>query len=190
LKDEKIKLIAFTAAFLVTMIIIVSYIFLIDRVGHDDDDEWIIPGRGYDGIGIGDPREDILEKYGEPEETLVSNYTIWWSYRDFHGVDFLFTNSSNKLIEFRFNEKFKGSQENGIGLGTDLNTVLNEHGGALMRINVSYVLPAPEYLEKNRVLYTIIGEEDIVKARVFFDQNEGILYWFNMSDIVTQIVVV
>ena len=190
MKDERIKLIAFTAAFILTMIILFSYIFFIDRVGHsDNDDDRIIPGEGNGVIKIGDSEDDVLKEFGEPEMKVDTETTEWWSYRNGTGLDFLFSNYTKKIIEMRFNEGYKGKLGNGIGLGSDLDKVLEYHGGAILIINVSYVLPSPAELEKDRVLYNVIGEEDLIKFRVFYDENMGILYWFSMGDIVTQIVV-
>lgn len=190
LKDEKIKLIAFTAAFLLTMIIVFGYIFFIDRVGRTDENEdLIIPGEGMKDIKIGDTTQEVLEQYGEPEDVVMNNYTIWWSYRSETGLDFLFSNITGLIIEIRFNEGYRGKLEGGIGLGSGLEEVLSHHNGAMTIISVSYVLPEPGEREKNRVLYNVLGEEDLVQYRVFYDDNMGIMYWFNMGDIVTQIVV-
>ena len=161
----------------------------IDEGGDDDDgDDVIYFGKGLEAIEIGDTEYDVIERYGEPDEDVESGGTRWLSYREDHDIDFLTNRSSHRIIEIRFNVGYEGETENGIDFDTELDDVLEEHGGALLEVNATPGEVQSITHGANRVLY-IQKEGGNITAYKFMDARKGVLYWFNEEGEINQIVV-
>jgi hypothetical protein len=180
-------IIIFSVILVFVVTVIIAGLLLMDEKGKTDNT--IYEGMGLSSIKIGDDLDKVLDLYGDPENRIDSEHTIWLSYREKEGIDFLLNNQSKEITEIRFNPGFSGRLENGISLDQSLNEVLDLSGGYLnsTKINVN---EAHNYSHGwDKVLYEIVDDTNETFSYKFIDGKKGILFWFDSSGILTQIVV-
>lgn len=171
--------------FVIVALLILSYLRL---PVEDEDNDIIYEGKGLDSIQIGDDLDKIIDQFGEPEDRVDSDNSIWLSYRENEGIDFVLSNQTERIIEIRFNLGFSGSLSNGISIGSNLDDVLNNSGGANIRVQTNYSEAQDLTYGIDKVLYEQTIDGDIT-AYKFIDAKKGILYWFDSNQKITQIVV-
>jgi len=137
----------------------------------------------------GDMEERIIGWYGEPEEKVVTDNMIWMVYHDVAGVDFLIDNDTKEVIEVRFNRGFDWATINQISIGSTLIDILNSSGGAKKTVRASYLAHENLIYGVDRVLYEQIDAENITTSYMFINAPEGILFWLDVNETVTQIVI-
>ena len=120
---------------------------------------------------------------------MEENDTIWLAYREKANIDFLFEDANQTLIEIRFNEGFEGALTNGIRVGSSKEEVLNLSGGANKTVQISANDTLNLSHGSNKVLYEIVDGGNNTVAYKYIDAIRGILYWFDIDGISTQIVV-
>jgi hypothetical protein len=174
----------------ISAIVIIILLLMVNFTSpvEDPDDNIIYEGKGLNSIQIGDNLDDIIDQYGEPEYRSDSDDLIWVSYIGEYGLDFLLIKESEVIIEIRFNPAFRGGLSNGISIGSNLDDVLNESGGAKITVQANYSETQGVTLGTDRVLYEQIIDGNITSYK-FIDAEKGILYWFNLDRKLTQIVV-
>ena len=173
------------------LIPIFNILWLTEEDGNDDielQDNIIYPGIGIKNIQVGDALDKIIEVYGEPEDRAEGSNTIWLSYSEKTGMDFLLRKETEKIIEIRFNSGFNGQHENGLKIGSALDEVLNKSSGAIITVQSNSSETQLNVNGTDKVLYEKIVDGNVV-AYKFVDAKKGILYWFDTDKKVTQIVV-
>ena len=187
-KSNKKQVIASIIALCVVLTLIFAIFTVINFNDEKKDDKTIIPGKGLEVIQIGDDLDEVKDVFGEPEYIVDSNELIWVSYRYEKGIDFLISNTTDKIVEIRFNSGFNGALANEISIGSILDDVLNESGGAKNTVQANLTETTNVLLGSDRVLYEQIYKGNLT-AYKFVDAKKGILYWFDLDKTVTQIVV-
>ena len=187
-KSSKKQVIASIIALCVVLTLILVIFTVVDINDEKKDDKTIIPGKGLEVIQVGDDLDEVKDVFGEPEYIVDSNELIWVSYRYEKGIDFLISNTTDKIVEIRFNSGFNGALANEISIGSILDDVLNESGGAKNTVQANLTETTNVLLGSDRVLYEQIYKGNLT-AYKFVDAKKGILYWFDLDKTVTQIVV-
>lgn len=136
-----------------------------------------------------DMQERIIGWYGEPEEKVATDDTIWMVYHELAGIDFLISNDTKEVIEVRFNKGFDYATINQISIGSSLNDVLATSGGAKKTVTTSLNGRQNLVYGVDRVLYEQMDTDNKTTAYMFINAPEGILFWFDINKTVTQIVV-
>jgi len=187
-KSSKKQVIASIIALCVVLTLILVIFTVVDINDEKKDDKTIIPGKGLEVIQVGDDLDEVKDVFGEPEYIVDSNELIWVSYRYEKGIDFLISNTTDKIVEIRFNSGFNGALANEISIGSILDDLLNESGGAKNTVQANLTETTNVLLGSDRVLYEQIYKGNLT-AYKFVDAKKGILYWFDLDKTVTQIVV-
>jgi len=149
----------------------------------------IIEGKGLEDIQIGDSLDKIIGIYSEPEERVNNDQTIWLSYREKKGVDFLLSKQTETIIEIRFNPGFKGNLESGLTLGSTLDSVLDTYNGAKKTLKTNREGLENFIFGSDKVLYEQVDGNGVITTYKFIHDEMGILFWFGKDKNVTQIVV-
>ncbi|MCK5560363.1 MAG: hypothetical protein KAJ51_07200 [Thermoplasmata archaeon] len=188
-KAAKMIAVGISIFIIIALILIpVYYLYLYQGAPIGLEDKTILPGKGLDQIQLGDDLDRIEEVLGESEERVDSDTTLWVVYKKEYGLDFLLIKSTKTIIEIRFNPGFDGALENGITIGTSLDEVLNITGGAKKTVQTNLTETHGVLLGSDKVLYEQIIDGNVT-AYKFIDAENGILFWFDVDKMVTQIVV-
>lgn len=188
-KVTKMIAVGISIFIIIALILIpVYYLYLYPGAPIGLEDKTILPGEGLDQIQVGDDLDRIEEVLGEPEQEVKTDYTIWVVYKNEYGLDFLLDKSTKTIIEIRFNSGFDGALENGIIIGTSLDEVLNATGGPKKTVQANLTETHGVLLGSDKVLYEQIFDGNVT-AYKFIDAENGILFWFDVDKMVTQIVV-
>lgn len=176
--------------FIIILLILlpIYYLYFYPEESIGLEDKTILPGEGLKAIKIGDDLDRIEEVLGEPEQKVETDITTWVGYKNEYGLDFLLDKSTKTIIEIRFNQGFDGALENGIAIDTSLDDVLNAMGGAKQTVQANITETHGLIFGTDRVLYEQIINNNVT-AYKFIDAENGILFWFNVDKMVTQIVV-
>jgi hypothetical protein len=178
-----------TVVTIVILLIIILIMFMITT--HEPEgleDKTIIPGEGLDAISIGDDLDTITDILGKPDDEVEVDDLLWVDYKRDHGLDFLLTKDSKRIIEIRFNPGFDGALENGIKLGSSLGDVLNKSGEANKVVDANLSETQRVLLGSDKVLYNQYYDGELT-AYKFIDSKNGILFWFSSNQELIQIVV-
>jgi len=135
-----------------------------------------------------DMEERIKGWYGEPEDKVVTNNTIWIKYHEVAGLDFLIDNTTKKVLEVRFNEGFDWATINQVSIGSSLDDVLDLNGGANRIVQISSDDSLNLSHGTDKVLYEIVDGANNIVHHKFIDSKMGIMYWFDGEEKCSQIV--
>jgi len=150
----------------------------------------IHPGRGLDVIHVGDTIDAVTKAFGEPWERTDQKHLVWLDYRRPYSMDFLVDARTQRVTEIRFNKGFAGALANGLKIGSSLDDVLAASGGAFKTVDATRDETHGCKHGRNRVLYRQRGSRlGAVTAYKFVDGGQGVLFWFDRGEKVTQIVV-
>ncbi|MGA1822375.1 MAG: HAAS signaling domain-containing protein, partial [Thermoplasmatota archaeon] len=140
-----------------------------------DEEETIHIGEGLDGIDLDNEVDDIYREYGTPEAKEETASTLWLSYRNRYGLDFLLSNDGATILEIRINEGFEGRTEEGIGIGGDLDDVFLKISEPLLSIDANWDDTHETARGGDRVLYNPVEAGGNVLAFKYVDQKKGVL---------------
>jgi len=149
----------------------------------------IYEGKGIKSIKIRDNFQNIIKLYGEPEIWQESTNTVWISYREKRGIDFLLSKENYIITEIRFNVGYEGALSNGISIGSSLADVLNASGGAKKTVSANYYERQNLVYGTDNVLYEQFGNDGTVTSYWFINSQKGILFVFDTNKTVVQITV-
>lgn len=160
---------------------------------YDKDNEMkadtIYVGKGVKEIQIGDPIENIIKEYGDPERRVDTENAIWLIYRNDRGVDILLSNVTKKVIEIRFNEGFQGEMEGGISIGDNLDEIYHSISNPKVIIDENLSDSQSYIAGSDRVLYRRIDENGDIALYKYIDSERGVLFWADGNKVIIQIVV-
>jgi hypothetical protein len=150
----------------------------------------IHPGKGLDVVRVGDTIDAVTKAFGEPWKRTDQRRMNWLNYRHTHSMDFLVDARTKRVTEIRFNKGFAGALSNGLKIGSSLDEVLAAFGGASKTVDATRDETHGCKHGRNRVLYRQRGSRlGAVTAYKFIDGKQGVLFWFDRGEKVTQIVV-
>jgi len=176
-------------AIMIVLSLIISTVFLVISDNDEGHANTMFAGTGLDSIKLGEDMDDIQDLYGEPEVRDDSENVIWLSYRNKEGLDFLVSKQTDKIIEIRFNQGFDGSCEDGLKIGSSLEEVLDKRGDAKEIVKANQTEASGVVFGTDKVLYEIIDDDGDTVSYKFIDGKDGILFWFDSREKITQIVV-
>ncbi len=141
--------------------------------------EVVVPGVGHDGVTLAKTPSEIIAILGEPE-TQEDNQTLWLVWWESHGIDVLFTGDPRLASEIRYNVGTELKLSVGPGIGTSQEGVFAVFGAPVETREVE----GSEGLFDDRVLYQLTNG-----ASKIIYQGEGVLFWFDEEDAISQFVV-
>jgi hypothetical protein len=174
---------------LLVLAVILGMFLFSEDINDGEVDLTIRKGEGIDTLTVGDDMKDVLQRFGEPEERIETNSTIWLSYREAKHIDILVSSYGGGVKEIRFNEGYEGLLENTIELGDTIDRLFELEGEPLYAYNLT-----KEYVDLNaegghKVLYRQIDNAGVHIGYKFMDERNGTLYWADNNRIIVQIVV-
>lgn len=147
-------------------------------------------GKGILEIQIENSINNVYTEFGDPDTRVDTESTIWLVYWDDYGMDILISNYSKKVIEIRFNEAFPGEMEDGITVGDDLNIAFDVISRPKEIFDGNYSVTHQSLYGDDRVLYRQIGDDGNVSAYKYSDNRNGVIFWADENQIITQIVII
>ena len=84
---KKIFLTSLVTGFLICMFLLLSTCKQSTEPGGKDETGLVVPGVGMDGIKLGDSKETVLAKFGEPSEIFILDglHNAWQEYKYYEG---------------------------------------------------------------------------------------------------------
>lgn len=190
-KDKKKRVIPIIAVTIVAIIIIASIFLFIPAEDSENNDikiaGTIYEGKGLDSLQIGESRQEVIDKLGQPNSRSDQTYTIWLNYRDNYGIDLLINRNTDLVTEIRFNEGFDGGLSNGITIGTHINEVLNQYNGPTRTLRASSDDTHNCAYGSHKILYMVEDEDNNIISFKYVDASSGILFWFDADEKVIQV---
>mgnify|MGYP006297097205 FL=1 len=182
-------------AIFVSLILILSFFAIIfgdpDRIDEKEgmEEGIIYPGIGIKTVRIGDPIGIVYDEFGDPVNEIETGETIWLNYRDPHGIDFLISNYTNRVLEIRFQEGYAGELKGGVSIGDTLEDGFDAVSNPEEIRDTNYSQTHESVYGGDRILYRQIGEGGNITAYKYIDQENGVVFWADESESITQIVV-
>lgn len=134
----------------------------------------VVEGVGWGAARLGATREEVMRAYGASEDTRDDRL----DYNDALGFD-IYYGMKKVAREIHFNRGFKGKLSSGISIAGSMEEVFRVYGEPLRKTAVQ----KNEGLFETRVLYQLPSA-----AKITY-RDRGVLFWFDGSDRVTQIVI-
>jgi hypothetical protein len=162
---------------------------LIVSLYREDQDGSIHMGEGIDDIKLTDGYDEISLIFGEPEDREDTDTTVWLSYREEYGLDFLLSKDMEEILEIRINDGYEGKTDEGIGIGDDLDDVFLKISEPLLSVDANWSDTHRNSEGGDRVLYNQMEGGGNILAFKYIDEKKGVLIWADSDRKITQIVV-
>ena len=197
-RGDQVRIKPIILAILVTAILVISFFAIIfgdpdetsERNDEIDIEEGIIyPGYGTKSIRIGDPIDEIYDQFGDPEDEVETENTIWLNYWNSHGIDFLVANDTGEVIEIRFREGYDGELEGGVSVGDPIQKAFDEISDPREIYDTNYSQTHESVYGGYGILYRQLGEDGNITSYKYIDNQKGVLFWADENEEIIQIVI-
>lgn len=143
------------------------------------------PGKGIEKIPLGTSSIRVREILGRPDRVEEQEDGSTLHYEAPLTIQVRVSKRAAKVTRIRVGKSWKGKTPGGVGIGDPLARVIEERGGAELRVETTPDAAEGAEHGKNKVVYRVRGDG----ARHFVDGAKGIRYWANPYGVVVAMAV-